>query len=323
MLEDLLKNKQGFKLVCGAGNEDAIEVENLVRLYSMAGCRFFDVCAKPEIVDAAKKGLLKSESKEDKYICVSVGIDGDPHITKAEINYDKCLNCGKCKTVCNNDAIAFDEKYKIINEKCLGWSICAKKCPNNAISMHSQLVDYDKVLPELIKKGIDCIEFHAITTDEKDVHEKWRIINKLFNGMVCISLDRSELGDKKLIERVKRLLETRKPYSTIIQADGIAMSGNDNALGTTLQAVATAQLFQNANLPAYIMMSGGTNSQSALLAKNCDVRPHCIAVGSYARKIVKEYLNNPNLFDDKLILNEAILVAKNLIKSVMDNLKDD
>ena len=56
MLKDLLENRKCFKLVCGAGNEDEAEVERLVTIYSLAGCNFFDVCAKPEIVDAAKRG---------------------------------------------------------------------------------------------------------------------------------------------------------------------------------------------------------------------------------------------------------------------------
>ena len=45
-LTDMFDKKQGFKLVCGAGNEDAIEVEKLVAIYSKAGCQFFDVSAK-------------------------------------------------------------------------------------------------------------------------------------------------------------------------------------------------------------------------------------------------------------------------------------
>ena len=54
MLKDILENHHGFKLVCGAGNEDVVEVEKLVTIYSLAGCRFFDVSANPEVVDAAK-----------------------------------------------------------------------------------------------------------------------------------------------------------------------------------------------------------------------------------------------------------------------------
>ena len=82
MLEDLLKENKCFKLVCGAGNEDAIEVEKLVALYSKAGCKFFDLSAKPEIVDAAKRGLEDREG----YLCVSAGIKGDPHVRKAYID---------------------------------------------------------------------------------------------------------------------------------------------------------------------------------------------------------------------------------------------
>ncbi len=315
MLKDLLEAKKCFKLVCGAGNEDAQEVEKLVAIYSKAGCRFFDLCAKPEIVDAAKKGL--GENK-DCYLCISVGIDGDPHITKALIDQDKCVKCGMCQKICPHDAILEFDKYKVKNQRCIGCGQCAQNCPKQAIEMYSQLQDYKEILPELISKGIDCIEFHAISTDENDVMEKWEILNKEFDGMLCISLDRSELGDRRLKERVSKMLEIREPYTTIIQADGIAMSGNNDEYSTTLQAVATAQLFQNANMPVYIMMSGGTNMKSVELAHRCGVQPHCLAVGSYARKIVKEYLNCDDLLTNPQKMDEAVKIAKSLLDTLND-----
>lgn len=322
MLKDLLDKRQCFKLVCGAGNEDAEEVERLVTLYSKAGCMFFDLCAKPEIVDAAKRGLERAGIKEDRYLCVSVGIDGDPHITKAVIHQDKCVKCGKCKLICPHDAIIELDKYKVKKERCLGCTQCAHKCPKGAIEMVSQLMDYKDALPKLIAKGLDCIEFHAISEDERDVNEKWLQINEQFDGMLCISIDRSELGDRKLKERVKRMLSIREPYTTIIQADGIAMSGSNDEFGTTLQSVATAQLFQNADLPAYIMMSGGTNTKSTELAKMCGVRPHCLAVGSYARKIVKEYLVRDDFYENEENMEKAVKIAKNLIDTSLENMRD-
>jgi len=141
--------------------------------------------------------------------------------------------------------------------------------------------------------------------------------------MLCISLDRSELGDRKLKERVLRLLTIREPFTTIIQADGVAMSGNDDEFGTTLQAVATAQLFQNAKMPAYIMMSGGTNTKSSELAKLCGVKPNCLAVGSYARKIIKKYLKMDDLLVNTKALNEAVGIAKMLVNHSLENMKDD
>ena len=320
MLKDLLEKRKCFKLVCGAGNEDEVEVDRLVTIYSLAGCNFFDVCAKPEIVDAAKRGLEKAGIKENRYLCVSVGIDGDPHITKAKIDKDKCVVCRKCESICPHDAI---KNIEVSLERCLGCSVCAKNCPVKAISMESKLIDYKEVLPKLIDKGIDCIEFHAISEDEADVDEKWAQINEMFDGMLCISLDRSELGDRKLKERVARMIKNRPPLSTIIQAAGIAMSGNDDELGTTLQAVATAQLFQNAKMPIYIMMSGGTNTKSTELAKQCGVYPHCVAIGSYARKIVKKYLLMDDILQNKEALNEAVKIAKNLIDISLEHMKND
>ncbi len=323
MLKNLFEDKNCFKLVCGAGNEDAIEVEKLVTIYSKAGCQFFDVCAKPEIVDAAIRGLANAGHLENRYICVSVGIDGDPHITKALINQEKCKKCGKCKLICPHNAIIELDKYKVKRERCIGCSQCSKVCTHNAITMESQLIDYKEVLPELINKGIDCIEFHAISTDENDVDEKWELINKLYKGMLCISLDRSELGDKNLLKRVERMIKKREPYSTIIQADGIAMSGNNDEFGTTLQAVATAQLFQNSKLPIYIMMSGGTNTKSTELAKLCGVKPHCVAIGSYARKIVKEYLQMEDLLENPNAISEAVKIAKSLVDISLRNMQND
>lgn len=323
MLKNLFEQRQCFKLVCGAGNEDAIEVERLVTIYSKAGCQFFDVCAKPEIVDAAKKGLQNAGITQDRYICVSVGIDGDPHITKAVIDNQNCIKCGACQSVCPHDAIYFNNSFEIKKERCLGCSQCANICPQKAITMQSQLMDYNEALPVLIKKGLDCIEFHAISENENDVDEKWAQINANFKGMLCISLDRSELGDRKLKARVARMIKDREPYSTIIQADGIAMSGNNDELGTTLQAVATAQLFQNSKLPVYIMMSGGTNTRSTELAKACGVHPHCLAVGSYARKIVKEYLLMDDILENKSAMEEAVKIAKSLIDTSLENMKND
>ena len=144
MLKDLFEAKKCFKLVCGAGNEDAQEVEKLVTIYSLAGCNFFDLCAKPEIVDAAKRGLANAGITKDRYLCVSVGIDGDPHITKAQINKEKCSICGVCKSICPHEAITFDDGFKIIEERCLGCSQCANVCPNKAISMYTKIQDYKK-----------------------------------------------------------------------------------------------------------------------------------------------------------------------------------
>ncbi len=305
MLEKLLKTGKCFKLVCGAGNEDAVEVEKLTALYSAAGCKFFDVSAKPEIIEAAKRGL-----KEDAAICVSVGIKGDPHVNKAQIDYEKCKSCGICDEICPQGAIKY---HKVKKFRCIGCGRCAEACPQKAISYISQNLELEKVLPPLIDIGIDCIELHAMGENDTEVFDKWNYMNKTFNGLLSICIARKNISDEKLILRLKNMLEIRKPYTTIIQADGYPMSGSKDDYKTTLQAVAAAEIVQDANLPAYLMLSGGTNSKTAELARLCGIKYNGIAVGTFARKIVKKYIAREDFLKNQSIFNEALAIAQKLV----------
>ena len=44
-----------LKIVCGAGNEDCESVKRLVFVYAKAGCKYFDISARKEILEAAKE----------------------------------------------------------------------------------------------------------------------------------------------------------------------------------------------------------------------------------------------------------------------------
>ena len=319
MLKDILEKKKCFKLVCGAGNEDADEVEKLVYLYSMAGCNFFDLCAKPEIVAAAKNGLKRAGIFNDRYLCVSVGIKGDPHVSKADINPDKCKLCSLCNDICLQNAIFHDGNgYTVNSKRCIGCARCLKVCKNDAIAITSEYKNLNEVLPPIVEMGIDCIELHALGENELEVDEKWADINNSFDGILSICIDRSKLGNEALLKRVNRMLSCRKPYSTIIQADGAPMSGADDDFKTTLQTVATAEIFQNANLPVYILLSGGTNSKSTELAKICGINPNGVAIGSYARKIVRSYIMKEDFFDNKNSISAALKLAQDLVNKSLE-----
>lgn len=309
MLKDLLEDKKCFKLVCGAGNEDADEVEKLVALYSSAGCKFFDLSAKPEIVDAAKRGLQDREG----YLCVSVGIKGDPHIRKAHIDFEKCVSCHKCEEICPQKTI---KNCKVNEKRCIGCGKCYSVCKHDAVFYTYENKDLSDVLPSLIEKGIDCIELHAMGEDDNEVLEKWNSINQMYDGMLSICTSRAHLSDEKMLSRIKKMLENRKKYTTIIQADGFPMSGSDDDYKTTLQAVATAEIVQNAKLPAYIMLSGGTNSKTAELAKICGINYNGIAVGTFARKIVSKYIERKDFLQNKYVFEDALKIAKALVETV-------
>lgn len=313
MLKAQLESKKCFKLVCGAGNEEVEEIRRLIYLYAIAGCRFFDLSANIEVVDAAKK-VLSDLNIDDACLCISVGIKSDPHLNKAVIDHNKCVNCGSCETVCIQNAI-HDGIVK--KSKCVGCGRCWKVCPRAAISYIPEEKKLDVVLPEIIAKGIDCIEFHVIGQDETEIFTKWRYINDNFGGMLSICTSRGKLGDEDLIDRITKMTENRSPYTTIIQADGFPMSGGEDSYKSTLQAVATAQIVENAKLPVYIMLSGGTNGKTTELANLCDIDYNGVAVGSYARKIIRSYIEQPEFWDNPRILMEALEIIKPLVNNVL------
>ena len=303
-----------FKLVCGAGNEDCESVKKLVYVYAKAGCRFFDLSARKEILESAK-AALKLANVNDAMLCVSVGIKGDPHITKAKINESKCIKCGNCLRNCPNDAIF--SSIIIDEKKCIGCGICSKKCPTEAISMFDKDVNVKEILPYMVENGVEVLELHIMGHDKNDLASKWKVINDCNPKFASICIDRGNFGNKEALSRIKEMIAYRKPYTTIIQADGIPMSGADDTFKTTLQAVAMAEIIQNANLPVHIMISGGTNSKTKELAELCGIKYWGIAIGSWARKIIKEQLNTKDFWRNEEIQNSAIKIAKALITSAI------
>ena len=56
-------------------------------------------------------------------------------LPKAEIDSEKCINCGWCKQNCRFDAISAENEYKVDPFSCEGCGVCEVVCPVNAISL--------------------------------------------------------------------------------------------------------------------------------------------------------------------------------------------
>ena len=313
MLNKLLQDKNFLKIVCGAGNEDCEFVKRLVFVYAKAGCKVFDISARKDVLDSAKEGVNLAGA-DDVHFCVSVGIKGDPHISKAFINKSKCVSCNRCVDICSNSAITNNQE--VIESKCIGCGLCSKECPQKTIDMYNKDVELSQVLPELLENGVEIIELHITGQDKNELNKKWEIINSLKPAIVSICIDRENFGNKEVLSRINEMIKNRKDFSTIIQADGIPMSGSDDTYKTTLQAVAMAEIIQNAKLPVYIVVSGGTNSKTAELCKQCGIDYSGIAIGSWARNIVKPYILKEDFWQNKTAQNKAIEVASELCKAI-------
>lgn len=330
-MQRLLDTRKYFKLVCGAGNEDAEEVKRLVVLYTLAGAKGMDVSANINVVEHATQGIdlafelapkFGIELKTRPFITVSVGMPGDHHVRKAFIDLDICIKCNLCIPVCPTDAIP--QELIIITEKCIGCG----NCPKDDIISYS---NNERELRELLPKCIEAehIELHAAVADDTAIMDEWKIVcDSNPNGHVSMCLDRLHLSNFTFEERVRKAKELAGDR-LIIQSDGYPMSGGADDYNTTLQAIATADVlnkkfnmtidkknkilkYKSKNEVSQLL-SGGTNSLTAVLADQCGVKFQGASLGTFARKLVKDVINNESFYDNLELIKQGSLIAKKLV----------
>lgn len=325
---ELLKKGKYFKLVCGAGNEDAEEVRRLTIIYVLAGCNGLDVSATPEVVEACMAGIDRAYELAPKlnrvipirpFVTVSVGMGGDHHVRKAII-LDDCVDCKKCIPVCPTDAIP--DTYDIIREKCIGCGNCEAVCPPkvSAVRYEHNAKELSEILPKCLSLGAENIELHAAVADNDSIMAEWQTVSDAQpNNFISMCLDRLHLSNTHLIQRIREAGEIAGDRM-IIQADGVPMSGGDDDFNTTLQAIAIADIINKdlmqkdrkyRNLP--ILLSGGTNGKTKEMADFCDIAFSGVSIGTHARKVVKEYVQHKDFDNDIESLRSAIEIAEDLV----------
>jgi ferredoxin len=375
ILKNLLEKEKCFKMICGAGNEDAPYVKKLALVYTLAGAKILDVSCNVKVIEHAMEGIdmaydlapsLGVEIGIRPYIMASVGMPGDHHVRKSYIDPNKCIGCDICIPVCPTEAIpkGFTEKLDlfkglggsfenedqskeiVIKDLCIGCGKCSNVCPkDDIISYRHNARALRKLLPLCMEAGAETFELHAAVGEDKVTMEEWALINEInpdnYNSM-C--LDRLNLGNLNLEHRIAEAKKISKD-KIIVQADGYPMSGGENDFNTTLQAVACADVINKkfnmrvdkktakvgpgkAKLTSklnyrpmghktgvYIVLSGGTNALSKQLANQAGVRCSGIAIGTYARDIIEDFVSQKDFYINKNIIKQAYLIANQLVKS--------
>jgi len=335
----LLEEGKYFKLVCGAGNEDTEEVKRLTVLYTLAGAKGMDISANVDVVKACMEGIdiafnLSREFginlKIRPFIMVSVGMPGDHHVRKSFINLDTCLKCDLCIPVCPTDAIP--ESLIVIKEKCIGCGNCSAICPR------SDIIHYEHnerslrtLLPECLEAGAEQIELHAAVADDEFIMQEWQMVSEVCpDGHISMCLDRLHLSNFSFENRIEKAKEIAKER-LIIQSDGYPMSGGEDDYNTTLQAIATADilnkkfnmtlrkrtnsLIYKKNNEVNQLLSGGTNSLTAKLARKANVRFQGASLGTFARQIVKDIVDDNDFYTNKELIRKGYMIANELVVS--------
>ena len=238
------------------------------------------------------------------------------------------------------------QKEIVIKDLCIGCGKCSNICPkDNIISYRHNEKELNKLLPLCMDAGAESFELHAAVAEDDITKKEWILINDVnphnYNSM-C--LDRLNLGNLNIEKRVGEAKKISKG-KIIIQADGYPMSGGENDYNTTLQAIACAdvlnkkfnmrknvkekksgpgkaslsskKIYRSLNHPLgiHILLSGGTNFLTKKLANIAGVRFSGIAIGTFARDIIENYIQDDNFYDKKKIIKNAYLTAKKLVNA--------
>ena len=271
------------KIILGAKNTDLEKLKEIVKLYAIAGADIFDLCADYNIINSIKLLLKNLNLDKMPKICASITLLNDIHASKAQIIKENCSACARCASVCPQNAINVGDYAHITTARCTGCRSCVNFCRNNAIEMFNLNQTFEEQFEQA--KDVDYIEIHTNGKDE-NLFDVFEFLAKNFQGDigVCISKNNYPEEKIKIIEKIKEIIAPKK---LIVQADGASISGFDNKISTTQKAIEECEKFQNIK-EIVLIASGGTNFNTAALAKEKSLKINGIAWGGFARKLADE-----------------------------------
>ncbi len=234
------------------------------------------------------------------------------------------------------------EKEIVIKDLCIGCGKCSNICPkDDIISYRHSERQLRELLPKCMEAGAETFELHAAVGEHEVTMKEWNLLNEINpNNFNSMCLDRLNLGNLNLEFRIEEAKVVAK-HNMIIQADGYPMSGGADDYNTTLQAIATADVINKKfnirvdkksiqkdgdkvittkvyrahghHQNVYIVLSGGTNSHSKELADMVGVRCNGVAIGTFARNIIEEFIDDKNFYDSDSLIKKAYIKAKELV----------
>ena len=334
-----LRSHQWFKLICGASYQHLPAIRNLALIYTLAGADCIDMAPDPATIAAAHEGIaaaikLKSDSRfqaRSPLVMVSFNDGEDPHFRKAIFDPQLCpTDCPKpCEKVCPTTAIQFSNDYNgVISDLCYGCGRCLPLCPVQIIDTREQVYFPEDIFEQVLDGKVNAIEIHTQPDRTQEFAAFWQRLSPIISKLRLVAVSFPDCDN--LREYLMSLLEgmTPKPRSLIWQTDGRPMSG-DIGDGATRAALQLGQKVLDFQLPiGFVQIAGGTNASTVPKLRKAAIPVAGVAYGSYARKIVTNFLEGlgeaiPDRLEDRPdLLWQAVAIAQQLVSQIKQTDKD-
>ena len=273
-----------------------------------------------KLIDHHKNKLFKSSFhkldfefnnlKEDIYNYSSLAYLADFGAIDISFNLESLKVVNKAFKKTENSFKLFEKK--IIERPLIFVSIENSRFSNLDID---NLIEITYILNDNL---VDILEIEIDYFDIDCLHEQISFFySNLKKKFISLKLSRKNLSNANMIEIIKKAIKITE-NNLLIEVDGIN-NQNKNTYNQTLQTISTADIINkelNSKIPNAkripIILSGGTNSFTSKLAKQCGVPFNGISITSNYLKQNKEFeISYKDIFNSKESLDEFL---KNLRK---------
>jgi Fe-S-cluster-containing hydrogenase component 2 len=324
-----LRSRRWFKLICGASYQDLPMIRHLALIYTLAGADCIDMAPDLVAIAAARSGIEAAikldETARSPLVMVSFNDGEDPHFRKAFFDPQLCpTNCPRpCQKVCPTNAIQFENDYNgVIPNLCYGCGRCLPICPVQIIDTHEQVYTPEDIFSAVFNAQIDAIEIHTQPQRTKEFAAFWQRISSIIPSLELVAVSFPDCEDLReyLISLIAGMQP--QPRSLIWQTDGRPMSG-DIGDGATRAALQLGKKVLDFDLPiGFVQLAGGTNASTVPKLREAGIDVAGVAYGSYARKIVIDFLESAGaeipdrLEEHPCLLWQAVAIARRLVSQI-------
>jgi len=220
-------------------------------------------------------------------------------------------------------AIQFSNDYNgVMSDLCYGCGRCLPICPVQIIHTREQVYVPEDIFDQVLNQSVNAIEIHTQPDRTKEFAVFWQRLSPIIPQLKLVAVSFPDCEDLRdyLMSLIAGM--NPRPRSLIWQTDGRPMSG-DIGDGATRAALRLGQKVLDFQLPVgFVQLAGGTNASTVPKLRQAKIYVSGVAYGSYARKIVTDFLDNcgqaiPDHLEDRLdLLWQAVAIAKQLVSQI-------